>query len=164
MRSLRWMFVMVVAVLCCRCAPVQSAQPTATRTGPQVVVKQEEFLFTRLGGLDGIRAVVDDFVSRVAADERIKRFFVQIAADPAALADFKSKLVAQVCEVTGGPCVYKGKDMKKAHAGLGITSADFDALVADLAASLDAMKVKAKDRDELLGMLAPLKADIVETP
>jgi hemoglobin len=164
MRSLRWMGILVGAILCCRCAPVAAPQQAATRTGPQVVVKQEEFLFTRLGGLDAIRAVVDDFVGRVAADDRIKRFFAQIAANPAELADFKSKLVAQICEVTGGPCVYKGKDMKKAHAGLGITAADFDALVADLSVSLDALKVKPKDRDELLGMLAPLKADIVETP
>jgi hemoglobin len=82
-----------------------------------------------LGGKKSITAVVDEFVARVAADSRINGFFQQTAADPARLASFKAKLVDQICQASGGPCQYAGKDMKTAHAGMGITEADFNALV-----------------------------------
>jgi hemoglobin len=145
------------------CAPVQKAQVgPAPASAPKVVVRQEEFLFNRLGGMDGIKAVVDDFVARVAADKRINRFFNQAAADPNEMADFKRKLSEQICQATGGPCTYSGKDMRSAHQGMGITSGDFDALVEDLATSLDYLKVKQKERNELLGLLAPMKDEIVE--
>ena len=64
---------------------------------------------------------------------------------------FKAKLVDQICEASGGPCKYTGKDMKTAHAGMGITDADFNALVEDLVATLDKFKVPEKEKGELLG-------------
>lgn len=119
-------------------------------------------LYKSLGGKKAIVAVVDDFVGRVAADDRINNFFKATAADPKRLANFKMNLVDQICEAAGGPCKYKGKDMKTAHAGMGIASADFDALVQDLVASLDKFMVKDADKQALLGVLGPMKKDIVE--
>jgi hemoglobin len=55
-----------------------------------------------------------------------------------------------------------GKDMKSAHMGMGVSGADFDALVDDLVGALDALKVPAKEKNELLGALGPMKKDIVE--
>lgn len=118
-------------------------------------------LFDRLGGRDAIVAVVDSFVARVAADSRINGFFKATASDPARLAAFKGKLVDQICQATGGPCTYTGKDMKTAHAGMNVTSAHFDALVEDLATTLKAFNVAQADQDALLGALAPMKVDIV---
>ena len=118
-------------------------------------------LYQRLGGKTAITAVVDDFVARVAADARINRFFAATAADPKRLAAFKGKLVDQICEASGGPCKYQGRDMKSAHAGMGITGADFDALVEDLVGALDKFKVAATDKNTLLGVLGPMKGDIV---
>jgi hemoglobin len=122
----------------------------------------DDTLYKSLGGKKAITAVVDDFVGRVAADTRINSFFTATAADPNRLAKFKKNLVDQVCEAAGGPCKYKGKDMKTAHAGMGITSPDFDALVQDLVASLDKFMVKEADKQALLGVLGPMKKDIVE--
>ena len=121
-------------------------------------------LYKSLGGKKAITAVVDDFVARVAADSRINGFFKQTASDPKRLADFKMKLVDQICEASGGPCKYKGKDMKSAHAGMGISGADFNALVEDLVAALDKFHVKEADKNALLGVLGPMKSDIVEKP
>lgn len=115
-----------------------------------------------MGGKKAIVAVVDEFVARVAADTRINGFFKATAADPKRLAKFKSNLVDQICQATGGPCKYKGKDMKTAHKGMGITHADFNALVEDLSGALDKFKVGAKEKSELLTALGPLKKDIVE--
>jgi len=125
---------------------------------------KDKTLYDRLGGKKAITAVVDDFVGRCAADSRINGFFAATAADPKRLAKFKGNLVDQICEAAGGPCKYKGKDMKTAHQGMGISTADFNALVEDLSASLDKFKVAEADKNTLLGVLGPMKADIVEKP
>ena len=114
-------------------------------------------LYERLGGLDAIKAVVDDFVVRCAADERINEKFARTD-----IPRLKKMLVDQVCEATGGPCTYAGRDMKETHRGLGVTAGEFDALVANLVATLNKFNVPQAEQEELLGALAPMKADIVE--
>jgi hemoglobin len=124
--------------------------------------KKQPSLYDKLGGKKAITAVVDEFVGRVAADSRINAFFKQTASDPKRLASFKAKLVDQICEASGGPCKYKGKSMKAAHMGMGVSSADFGALVEDLVGALDKFEVKEADKNALLGVLGPMKSDIVE--
>ncbi|MBV9746615.1 MAG: group 1 truncated hemoglobin [Acidobacteriia bacterium] len=124
--------------------------------------QSKDALYKSLGGKKAITAVVDEFVARVAADNRINGFFKQTASDPKRLADFKMKLVDQICEASGGPCKYTGKDMKSAHAGMGISAADFNALVEDLVGALDKFHVKETDKNALLSVLGPMKGDIVE--
>jgi hemoglobin len=124
----------------------------------------EKSLYSRLGGKKSIAAVVDEFVGRVAADKRINAFFGATASDPKRLKKFKGNLVDQICEASGGPCKYKGKTMKAAHMGLGISGSDFNALVEDLVGALDKFKVGQHEKDQLLGALAPMKSDIVEKP
>src|SRR6266487_625497 len=94
--------------------------------------------------------------------KRINAFFGARASDPARLKKFKGNLVDQICQASGGPCKYKGKDMKAAHMGMGVSGADFTALVEDLVGALDKFKVGAHEKDQLLGALGPMKADIVE--
>jgi hemoglobin len=119
--------------------------------------KPETSLYQRLGGLEAITAVVDDFVANVADDSRINGRFANTD-----IPRLKRLLVEQICNGTGGPCTYTGRDMKTTHAGMGITDAEFDALVEDLVQSLDKHKVPAAEKQELLGILGPMKADIVE--
>jgi hemoglobin len=125
---------------------------------------KEKSLYERLGQKKAITAVVDEFVGRVAADKRINGFFSATASDPKRLATFKANLADQICEASGGPCKYKGKDMKTAHMGMGISGADFNALVEDLVGALDKFKVGQHEKDQLLGALGPMKKDIVEKP
>jgi hemoglobin len=117
----------------------------------------ERSLYDRLGGLDAITAVVDDFRDRVAKDERINQKFVKTD-----LVRLTKMLIDQVCEAAGGPCQYTGRSMKEAHAGMGVTSGEFEALVEDLVASLNHFKVGKREQDEILGVLGPLRGDIVE--
>ena len=119
----------------------------------------QKSLYDRLGGKPAITAVVDQFVANVAADNRINQRFASTD-----IPRFKGLLVDQVCQATGGPCVYKGRDMKTAHKGMGITNADFTALVGDLTAALNQLKVPQKEQQELISLLAPMKGDIVESP
>jgi hemoglobin len=117
----------------------------------------DQSLYTRLGGKPAITAVVDQFVANVAADKRINSFFANADIPP-----FKAKLVDFICQGTGGPCTYTGKDMKAAHEGMGVKDADFNALVEDLVAALEKFKVPEKEKGELLGILGPMKGAIVE--
>lgn len=114
-------------------------------------------LYDRLGGKAAITAVVDQFVANVAADSRINGRFATTD-----IAKLKGHLVDQVCMATGGPCTYKGRDMKTTHTGMNITNGDFAALVEDLVAALDKFKVPAQEKGELLGLLGTMKKDIVE--
>jgi hemoglobin len=114
-------------------------------------------LYERLGGIGAITAVVDDFVARCAADNRINGKFARTD-----IARLKANLVDQVCEATGGPCTYTGRDMRTTHDGMGVTGGEFEALVADLVATLDKFGVGEAEKAELLGALAPMRSDIVE--
>ncbi len=113
-------------------------------------------LYNRLGGKDAITAVVNDFVANVVADDRINMFFKN--ADGARLTQM---LIDQICEASGGPCKYTGKDMKTVHTGMAIKEEHFNALVEDLVKSLDKFKVGEKEKTELLTALGGMKGDIV---
>ena len=137
-----WPVVLGMALLLAAC---QGMTPT-----------QQKSLYDRLGGKEAITAVVDDFVANVAADNRINKFFARTN-----IPNLKRNLVDQICQATGGPCTYTGRDMRTVHKGMGTTDADFNALVEDLQKSLNKFKVPEKEQGELLGILGPLKPQIV---
>jgi hemoglobin len=116
-------------------------------------------LYRRLGGREGIALVVGDFTATMAADTRVNERFKGMK--PPEVEKFKSNLADQICEATGGPCSYLGKDMKKAHEGMKITEAEWNATVDNLARALDKNNVSAQAKQELLGALGPMKKDIV---
>ena len=138
------------------CNTMESTSGSSMSKQPAMADKS---LYDRLGGKPAITAVVDDFVGRVAADSRINGKFAN-----ANIPRLKAMLVDQICQASGGPCTYAGRDMKSTHAGMGVSSADFDALVGDLVATLNKFKVPEREKNELLGALGPMKGDIVEKP
>ena len=157
MSSLTRSFAVVLA-LAVLAACAAKEEPAADSTSAAATTRT---LYDRLGGTTAIASVVDGFVANVAADARINKFFTRVASDTAAMREFKQKLVDQICQGTGGPCTYTGKDMKTAHLGMGLTNADFDALVEDLVKALDAAGVPQAEKDELLAVLGPMRTDIV---
>jgi hemoglobin len=114
-------------------------------------------LYDRLGGHDAITAVVDDFVGRCAGDSRINGKFARTDVPR-----LKTMLSDQICNASGGPCTYAGRSMAETHEGMGVTAGEFDALVEDLVATLDQFNVPKAEQDELIGILGPLRPDIVE--
>lgn len=117
---------------------------------------KEKSLYERLGGAPAISAVVDDFAGRVLADTRINAKFAK--SDPNRLV---TNLKTFMTQATGGPKVYKGQTMAAAHHNMGVTDAEFGALVEDLTASLDKFNVPAKEKSDLLAALGPLGPQIV---
>ncbi len=107
--------------------------------------------------MEAISAVVDDFAGNVLNDPRINKKFAKTDA-PRLLANLKDF----VCFATGGPCQYKGLDMKKSHKRMDVTAGEFTALVEDLVKTLDKFNVGETEKKELLGALGGLRGDIVE--
>lgn len=116
-------------------------------------------LYKRLGGREGISIVVADFVANMAGDSRVNARFKDMKGPE--IEKLKSNLSDQICDATGGPCSYLGRDMKTAHKGMKITEAEWNATVENLVKAMDKNKVGATEKSELLGALGPMKADIV---
>ena len=122
-------------------------------------------LYTRLGGEEAIKKVVDDFVARASTDTKVN--FTRSGhpnewdPSPANVEKLKKHLVAFIAKAAGGPDNYKGRDMVTSHTGMNISDAEFNAIAADLALSLDALKVPAREKNELLTAVAGTKGQIV---
>jgi hemoglobin len=117
----------------------------------------ERSLFDRLGGLDAITAVARAFEDRVGTDDRINQKFARTDLDR-----LTKEFVDQLCETTGGPCTYTGRDMKQTHTDMGVTAGEFDAFIEDFVATLDNFKVGKAEQNELLSLLNPFRGEIVE--
>ncbi len=122
--------------------------------------KPEKSLYERLGGYNAIAAVVDDFMARQVADPQLARFFVGHSTD--SKRRIRQLIVDQLCEATGGPCIYTGRDTKTTHAGLGLTESDWQVGVKLLTATLDKFKVPQKEKEDVFAAVSGLKKDIVE--
>lgn len=114
-------------------------------------------LYERLGGKGALVAMVNDLAVRIGRDPRINAHFAGVD-----MPVFSARLVDQLCQATGGPCRYKGKEMRAAHAGRGITNAEFDALVEDLGHSMDRFRVPDKEKKELLAILLRMRKHVVD--
>lgn len=147
-----WMLIAVLAIGMASCK--KETTPTTPAPAPT------PSLYERLGGESAVKAVVDKFIEYVAADTVINSFFAETVAQNRVDA-LKMNLVNQIGEASGGPQKYTGKNMVDAHTGMNIQNVHFDALVADLVKALDFYNVGATEKDELLGVLGPMRSDIV---
>lgn len=119
--------------------------------------RPDDSLFQRIGGLPVLNKIVDEFIDHVAASPRTKRSF-----DGIKLKTLKESVVAQLCKLTGGGCVYEGETMLNAHRDAKITEAEFDAFVDMFRDTLN-VYLPTREKNELLKILAPMKRDIVVT-
>jgi truncated hemoglobin YjbI len=138
---------------------VQPAQGDASGDGRSAA--QSESLYKRLGGYDQIAAITDDFVAAIVADKQLGRLFVS-GFPESRLRTIRQHVVDMLCELTGGPCVYTGRDMVTTHKGLGITNSDWDISVNLLKATLNRYRVGAREQSELLRIIGDMKGMIVE--
>jgi len=119
--------------------------------------RADDSLFDDLGGREKISAFTTDLVERIGKDPRIGHFFAE--TDMPRLHD---RLTDMICHLTGEKRRFRGANMKHAHEGLGITDADFNALVEDLEAAMDDYEVPWGTQARLLAVLAPMERSIVE--
>lgn len=119
-------------------------------------VLADDSLYRALGGKENIIRFSAEFVDIAVNDDRIKATFAN-----ASLGRIKHMLAAQICALSGGPVVYKGRNMVRAHAKLGLRNADFNAGVEDLQTAMDHAGIPFYTQNKLLALLAPMQRDIV---
>ena len=128
-------------------------------------------LYDRLGGQAGITTVINAFVGKVLADPKINGYFLNNTLNATRLV---TCLVKQVGSLTGGPQTYPTgtapadadgcRNMKASHAGLKISTNDWNDLAGHLLTALEEAGVAAGDRMVIAQALEPLKPDIIEDP
>ena len=124
--------------------------------GTSLSARADMSVYDELGGMPGMTAIVNGMVDNALADDRIKMIF-----DNVNIPRLKGLLHEQFCTLTGGPCSYHRRTMKETHAGLNLHEGDFNALVEDLEASMDAQGIPWSSQVKLLAILAPMERDIV---
>ena len=122
----------------------------------QQMAPKDDQLYKAFGEKAGLVVLMDDFMVRLLADPRTGPHF-----QPANQQHVKEQLVEQLCALGGGPCVYKGADMKSSHANLEIKKSDFHALVEVLQVSMDAKGIPFRKQNDMLALLAPMHRDII---
>jgi hemoglobin len=112
--------------------------------------------YDRIGGQPTLREAVDRFYARVLDDPELAPYF-----EGKDMARIKRHQVLLLGQVLGGPQDYDGRELGEAHAGLGVTGADYDRVVQHLVAVLVEMGVP----DDILAavgeVLTGVRPDIV---
>lgn len=123
---------------------------------PNESPSQDRSLYERLGGADTIASISADIVDRHLANPAVKTRFQ--ASDIPML----KKHVTEFFKMgTGGPSNYTGRDMITAHKGMNVNEAELVAVFDDVLAALDAHKIDATSRSEVLGILYSLKDEVM---
>jgi hemoglobin len=113
-------------------------------------------IYDSIGGGSALAAVVDDFYVRVLADPQLAGFFAGVN-----MQKLKGRQVQFFAAALGGPDPYRGTSIRKAHAGRGISQADFDQVAFHLAAALAAAGIPAETIAQIAAAITPLADDIV---
>ena len=120
---------------------------------------REESLYQKLGGKAAIDAVVDAFYVKVLADKRVKDFFADVSMDKQ-----RRKQKDFLSAAFGGPLPWTGKDMRKAHEGMGLTEEHFNAIAENLVSTLKDFKVKQELIDQVVAIALTTKDDVLGRP
>jgi hemoglobin len=120
-------------------------------------VTQTKSLYDRLGGGDAISALTESWVARVGGDDRANQKFVRTD-----IPRLMKEVADQLCEATGGPYAYTGRSMPETHDGMQVTAGEFDVVMQHLGATLDELNIPQAEQDELVALIMPMRADIVE--
>ena len=125
-------------------------------------IGSEKTLYERLGGYDAIAAATDDLLQRLTSDPDVGFYWRGHSTD--SMKRDRQLIVDFLCEATGGPVIYRGRDMKTSHAGLGISESEWEIFMSHTAATLDKFQVPEQEKEEFLACAASLKGEIVEKP
>jgi hemoglobin len=113
-------------------------------------------VFDALGGDAALAAAVDGLYERLGADPLLAPYFV--GRD---MSHLKRHLRIFLAAALGGPHIYRGRDLRTAHAPLGITAQAWDRTIGHLLAVLADLAVSPELTDQIVAHLAPLRDQIV---
>lgn len=113
-------------------------------------------LYQRLGATEGITQLASDLVDLHLANPRIAPRFKGSDA-----VKMKHGAATFFIGGTGGPNVYKGKDMLATHKGMNIDSGEFLAVLDDVLVALEKNNIGQREKEEVLFIFYSMKSEIV---
>jgi hemoglobin len=146
----------------------------ATSDGGANAKATEKTLFDRVGGMQGLAALVDDMVDRSINDPRVNfdrtnirssflgRKYPAWETTPQNVQALKKHMVEFLALASGGPAEYTGRDVRDVHRGMRITNPEFDAMVGDVKASMDRLGWATREKRDLLAVIETTRKEIVE--
>ena len=155
------MLTLIISLAACGNVPTTpSGADSKLRNYDRTIYEQtstaDRSLFERLGGYEVIERFVGDGVDNVLADDRINELF-----EGADIENLKFQLSEQICDLSGGPCIYDGMSMEESHFGLNITEAEFNALVEDFQRAMRDNGIPYGLENQVVALLAPMKPAII---
>ncbi|OUS10501.1 group 1 truncated hemoglobin [Gammaproteobacteria bacterium 53_120_T64] len=120
----------------------------------------QQSLYERLGGYDGISSFACILLVRLQSDSQLGRFWAHRGDD--GIAREKQLLIDYLCSVTGGPVYYRGRDMKLSHQGMGISDSDWAIFLEHAGAAMKSLGLAKQECDEIVAFVLSLKKDIVD--
>lgn len=120
----------------------------------------QQSLYERLGGYDGITAFASNLLPRLQRDSQLGRFWQNRGDD--GIAREAQLLVDYLCANAGGPMLYTGRDMKITHKGMKISESDWEVFLGHAGATMAALAVPQQECDDVVAFVLSLKDDIVE--
>lgn len=117
---------------------------------------QSTTLYEKLGGEQAIKQVVDDFYTRVLADDTVNSFFAHTDMEKQ-----RRHQTAFISFVLGSPIPYTGRSMEKAHVGLNLQPEHFDAIVKYLSEALEVHHVPPAEINTIRDRIATLKEAVL---
>ena len=156
--KIKLFFVSILCIFCTiSCTQQTEVEPSVSPT-----------LYDRLGGVDAITLVVDQFIANVAVNPDMERTFQplleevnRLGGSSPKLASLRNNLIDQMCEAAGGSQKYRGKDMVTAHRGMNITAEEFTSMAKNLSDAMDTLNVPEVEKNELMTVIASLQPQIV---
>jgi hemoglobin len=119
--------------------------------------KAEASLYELIGGAPVVAAAVEELYLRALANPRLAAYFAQTS-----IVQLKEHQRVFLTWLVGGPVDAAGYSLRAAHAGLGITNADFDRIVQHLIDSLTHIKIDAALVERIIAEVGPLRSEVVE--
>lgn len=116
-------------------------------------------LYERLGGYDGIDGFVNELLPRLTADDQLGRFWAHRGDD--GLAREKQLLIDYLCDKSGGPTYYTGREMNLSHTGMNISEEDWTIFLGHAGDSMAALQVPEQEVNDVVEFVLSIKSDIV---
>ncbi len=116
-------------------------------------------LYERLGGTEGIKKIASDLVDIHLQNPIIATRYTNAKSS---VDEMKNGAATFFIAGTGGPAVYKGKDMISTHKGMNISDEEFNAVLDDAIKALNKNNVGQKEKEEVLFILYSMKPEVVK--
>lgn len=135
--------------------PVAPYEQSDANAGAQPIT--DPTVLDAFNGREGVNRIVNRTVDLALADEELGPIF-----RPFDMVRLRRTLNEQFCYLLGGGCSYTGRDMRTAHADMGVDTRYFNRLVMHLRTAMREEGVPFAMQNRFLARLAPMHDDIVE--